>query len=124
MAWDRTIATQVGRESPFSVWGQAPALEPLKVALMAATALFAAALAFVPRTRDLLQVTALSAAVVIASQLILEHWFYLYIPWFLGPLLAAIAMQGVAERALAPAAQRDAVAPPVPLTERREARCR
>jgi hypothetical protein len=91
IAWDRTIATQVGRESPFSIWGQASALEPVKVALMAATALFAALLAFRPRSRDLLQVAALSAAVIIASQLILEHWFYLYIPWFLGPLLAAIA---------------------------------
>jgi hypothetical protein len=91
VAWDRTIATQVDRESPFSIWGQAPALEPVKVGLMAAIALFAATLAFTPRSRDLLQVTALSAAVLIASQLILEHWFYLYIPWFLGPLLAAIA---------------------------------
>jgi hypothetical protein len=91
VAWDRTIATQVGRESPFSIWGQATALEPVKVGLMAGIAVFAAALAFTPRSRDLLQVTALSAAVLIASQLILEHWFYLYIPWFLGPLLAAIA---------------------------------
>ena len=31
------------------------------------------------------------AAVMIGSQLILEHLFYLYIPWFLGPVLVAIA---------------------------------
>jgi hypothetical protein len=91
VAWERTIETQVDRESPFSIWGQVESLEPLKVALMGATALFAVFLAFRPRSRDLLQVVALSAAVIIASQLILEHWFYLYIPWFLGPLLAAIA---------------------------------
>ena len=120
VAWERTIATQVDRESPFSIWGQVPGLEPLKIALMAATALFAAWLAFAPRTRDLLQVTALSAAVVIASQLILEHWFYLYIPWFLGPLLMAIAMPGATGPALTPGARRDASAQLIPPTGRLE----
>jgi hypothetical protein len=91
VAWDRTLDTQLGRESPFSIWGQEPGLDPLKMVLMAAIAGFAALLAFVPRRRTLVQVAALGAAVVIATQVILEHWFYLYIPWFLGPLLAAIA---------------------------------
>ena len=30
------------------------------------------------------QIAALSAAILIAVQLTAEHWFYLYIPWFLG----------------------------------------
>ena len=91
VAWDRTLGTQLGRESPFSIWGQEPSLDPLKTLLMAAIAGFAALLAFVPRRRTLVQVSAFAAALVIASQLILEHWFYLYIPWFLGPLMVAIA---------------------------------
>jgi hypothetical protein len=30
---------------------------------------------------------------IIATELTLEHWFYLYIPWFFGMLMAAIAPQ-------------------------------
>ena len=33
---------------------------------------------------------ALGAAVLIALQLIVEHWFYLYIPWFAGFLFLAL----------------------------------
>jgi hypothetical protein len=43
---------------------------------------FAGALAFVPRRRDLRQVAALGAAALIAAQLSVNHWFYFYIPWF------------------------------------------
>jgi hypothetical protein len=40
---------------------------------------------------------ALTAAVLIAAQLGITHWFYLYLVWFLGPLM--IAFLGDAERA-------------------------
>ena len=40
------------------------------------------ALAFVPGRRDLRQVAALGAAVVIVAQMGANHWFYFYIPWF------------------------------------------
>jgi hypothetical protein len=43
---------------------------------------FAAALAFVPRRRDLRQVAGLGGAVLIAAQMSVNHWFYFYIPWF------------------------------------------
>ena len=46
--------------------------------------------AFVPRRRDALQVAALGAAVLLATQLIAIHWFYLYIVWFTPFLLAAL----------------------------------
>jgi hypothetical protein len=58
---------------------------------MVGTVVFASALAFIPRKRTLVQISALGAAVIIATQLTLEHWFYLYIAWFLGMLFAAIA---------------------------------
>jgi hypothetical protein len=48
-------------------------------------------LAFVPRRRTLAQAAALAAAVIIAVQLTAEHWFYLYIPWFFGLLMAGLS---------------------------------
>jgi hypothetical protein len=91
VAWERTIESQLDRESPFSIWGQVTWLQPLQSALMVASLGLAVALAFIPRYRSLVQVCALSAAVLIAMQITLEHWFYPYIPWFLGLVLAAIA---------------------------------
>lgn len=89
--YDRTIGSQAGRESPFSIWGQAPSLEPLRLAILAATAALSIACAFVPRRKSLAQLAALSAALVIAVQLALQHWFYLYIVWFYPLLLIALA---------------------------------
>jgi Glycosyltransferase family 87 len=96
--WERTIETQLDRESPFSIWGQVTSLQPLQTLLTQVVVVFAAALALYPRRRSLLQAAALAAAVMIAVQLTLEHWFYLYIPWFLGMLLAAIAPEPERER--------------------------
>ncbi len=90
--YERTIAAQAGRASPFSIWGQVEALEPLRIALLAATGGLAIALAFVPRRKSLLQVAALSAALLIGVQLTLHHWFYLYIVWFFPPMLVALAL--------------------------------
>ena len=55
-----------------------------------AAVLLAVAVAFLPRRRDLVGLSALAAAVLIALQLGVTHWFYLYIVWFLGPLLIAL----------------------------------
>jgi hypothetical protein len=121
VAWERTIQIQLDRESPFSVWGQVSWLQPLQSALLVGALGFAVALAFVPRKRDLLQICALAAAAMIATQITLEHWFYLYIPWFLGPALAAIALGRGAESSAPPAqALRLATAP----TERPAVRSR
>ena len=43
-----------------------------------------------PRRRDAAGLAALSAAVLIATQLGLTYWFYLYVAWFLGPVLVAV----------------------------------
>lgn len=90
--YERTIAAQAGRSSPFSIWGQVESLEPLRVAILAATGVLAIALAFVPRKKSLLQVAALSAALMLGVQLTLHHWFYLYIVWFFPLLLIALAL--------------------------------
>ncbi len=90
--YERTIAAQAGRSSPFSIWGQDESLEPLRVAILAGTGVLALALAFVPRRKSLLQVAALSAALMLAVQITLHHWFYLYIVWFFPLMLIALAL--------------------------------
>jgi hypothetical protein len=87
--WDRTLGWQLGRESPFSIWdwGQyhARGIPDLHVPHQVVKALVLAgalAAAFVPRRKSPLQLAALTAALITAFELVLTHWFYLYIPWF------------------------------------------
>jgi hypothetical protein len=91
--FDRTIGNQLGRESPFSVWGQEPGLEWLQTLIKVAAAGLGILVAFRPRRRDLATVAALGAAVLIAFQLVAEHWFYLYLPWFLPFLFVALLVR-------------------------------
>ncbi len=88
--YERTIAYQADRNSPFSLWGQVSGLEPLRIAILAATGLMAVVFAFVPKRKSLVQVAALAAALLISLQLTAEHWFYLYIVWFYPLLLVAM----------------------------------
>lgn len=88
--YDRTIASQAGRSSPFSIWGQT-SLEPIRIALLAATGIASITFAFIPKRKNLTQLAALSAALLILLQLTLHHWFYLYIVWFYPLLLIALA---------------------------------
>jgi len=88
--YDRTIASQAGRDSPFSIWGQT-SLEPIRIAILACTGIAAIAFAFVPRQKSLTQLSALSAALLIGLQLTLHHWFYLYIVWWFPLLFIALA---------------------------------
>jgi hypothetical protein len=90
--YDRTVGTQAGRDSPFSIWGQAPSLEPVRIGLLVLTGVASFAFAFIPRRKSLVQLVALSAALTILLQLTLHHWFYLYIVWFYPLLLVALAM--------------------------------
>jgi len=91
--WDRTIPWQVGRESPFSIWdwrqyhAGLPDLRALQIALEALLGVAAVIVAVVPRRKSPLQLAALTAALLIGFELVLTHWFYLYLPWFF-PLVA------------------------------------
>jgi hypothetical protein len=89
--WQRTVATQIDRDSPFSVWGQVHSLEPLRVAAMVAVGALALLVAFRPRRKSAAQVAALGAALLIGTQLIAQHWFYLYLVWFVPLVLVALA---------------------------------
>jgi hypothetical protein len=101
--WQRTVAFQADRDSPFSIWGLYGWDLARKVGL-AAFALAALVACVRPRARDAWQVAAGIAAFVIGAQLLTTHWFYLYVPWFLPFVLIAC----IAQRERTPAAQGDA----------------
>ncbi len=88
--YERTIGSQAERVSPFSIWGQAD-LGGLHTAVKIFAVALALTGAFFPRERHFGRLAALAAAVMIAVELTAEHWFYLYIVWFLPMLLVAIA---------------------------------
>jgi hypothetical protein len=92
--WDHTIAFQAKRGSPFSIWGlydpDVSWLNYAQRAVQAAAVLLALALAFVPRRRDLAGLAACAAAILIALQIGVTHWFYLYVPWFFGLVMIAL----------------------------------
>jgi hypothetical protein len=90
--YERTIAYQASRGSPFSVWGLYGGLSGLQQSVQIAAIALALALAVLPRRPDLVGLAAASAAVIVATQLGIDHWFYLYIPWFFP--LAMIALLG------------------------------
>jgi hypothetical protein len=82
--YDATIGFQLNRFSPFSIWSQHADLNGLQTVLEVASLALALVVAFVPRgPRTPAQVAALATAVLVADQIPLQHWFYLYVPWFL-----------------------------------------
>ena len=88
--YDRTVGYQASRPSPFSIWGQVDSLGWLQTVTKVAAAGLALLVAFVPRRIGLRQTAALGAGVLIAIQLAVTHWFYLYIVWFLPFVLVAV----------------------------------
>jgi Glycosyltransferase family 87 len=90
--WDSSIAFQAKRGSPFSVWGlyEGAWIDKAQLGVQIVAVAGAIALAFVPRRRDLVGLAALSAAILIALQLGVTHWFYLYIPWFFPLVMIAL----------------------------------
>jgi hypothetical protein len=86
----RTIEYQANRGSPFSVWGLYGGLGGEQLAVEIGAVALALALAVLPRRADLAGLAAACAAVVIATQLGIEHWFYLYIPWFFPLVMIAL----------------------------------
>jgi hypothetical protein len=103
--WDRTVSWQIGRQSPFSIWdwGQyhAKGIPDLHlVQRVFEVLLVGAALAFAvfPRRKTPLQLAALTGVLLMGFELVLTHWFYLYIPWFFPFVIyATLASDGVRE---------------------------
>jgi hypothetical protein len=115
--WDRTISKQIDRQSPFSIWdwrqyhAGLPDLHILQRVLEALLVIGAVAVYFFPRRKSPLQLAALTAALLLGFQLVLTHWFYLYLPWFFP--FAAFAV-------LAPAAEPVPARAPQPLERPRQ----
>jgi hypothetical protein len=80
--YDRSFGYQASRGSPFSVWGLEPSLGWLQDLARIFPVLLGATLFLVPRRRTPLQIAALGAAVLIATQVGSTHWFYFFILWF------------------------------------------
>ena len=102
--WDRTFGWQLSRPSPFSIWDWDeypgfPDLHHVQTALKVLVLMVAVAVYFVPRTKNLVQLGALTAALLIGFELVLTHWFYLYIPWFF-PFVALAALAPALPRAV------------------------
>jgi hypothetical protein len=100
--WDRTLGWQLGRDSPFSIWdwrqyhAGLPDLHVLQWVLEGVLVAGAIAVWFVPRRKSPLQLAALTAALLLGFELVLTHWFYLYLPWFF-PFAAFAVLAPVAE---------------------------
>jgi hypothetical protein len=88
--YDRTVAYQADRVAPFSIWGLYGKLHGEQTAVQVLVAVLAVALAVLPRRADLIGLCACAAAILIAVQLGVSYWFYLYIPWFFGPAIVVL----------------------------------
>jgi hypothetical protein len=86
--WRRTISWQIRRDSPFSIWdwrqyhAGLPDLHVLQWVLEGLLVAGSIAAYFLPRRKSPLQLAALTAALLLGFELVLTHWFYLYLPWF------------------------------------------
>jgi hypothetical protein len=92
--YERTIVYQANRGSPFSVWGLYGGLGGAQKAVQLAAVVLALTLAVIPRRPGVPALAAAAAAILIALQLGIEHWFYLYIPWFFGLVMIALLGRG------------------------------
>ena len=88
--WDRTFGFQVGRDSPWSLWGWGqyhaegiPDLGFVQPPLVVLAVGLSLVVAVLPRRKGPVELAALTAAVLVAFQITLTHWFYLYLPWVL-----------------------------------------
>jgi glycosyl transferase family 87 len=104
--WHRTLEPQVERQSPFSLWdwrqyrAGLPDLHLVQRVLQVLLVIGAVAAYFLPRRKTARQLAALTAALLIGFELVLTHWFYLYLPWFF-PFVAIVIL--TAEREIATA---------------------
>ena len=123
--WHDTVVYQVGRPAPFSIWGlwggevgrTTSSLSFEQHLVEGAMVALAIAVMFVPRRRGMVEVAALGAAVIVALQLCLTYWFYLYIPWFFPfVIIALVAAHPVSALRLDTVSSETQASRPVPAT--------
>jgi hypothetical protein len=111
--WERTLGFQLERRSPFSIWGWGqyhaqgiPDLGWLQRVVQAGALVLAGVAAAIPRPKGPLELAALTAAILLALQLSLTHWFYLYLPWALPFVVLALFLPRELEPRVAPVSAR------------------
>jgi hypothetical protein len=80
--YEKTIAFQGVRETPWTIFSQVPALGFIQQPLLAAVILVAFIVAVWPRRRTIRRLAAFSAALIIGIELTTNYWFYPYVTWF------------------------------------------
>ena len=80
--YEKTLAFQSERETPWTIFSQVPSLKFLQQPLTAAAILLAFVVAVFPKKRTIRRLAAFSAALVIAFELTVNYWFYPYVIWF------------------------------------------
>jgi hypothetical protein len=106
--FDRSIKFQIGRDSPFSIWDWKqyhakglPDLHYVQYVLQGVLVIGAVALGWWPRHRSPLRLAAFTAVLLIGFELVLTHWFYLYLPWFF-PFVALTLLAPLPGRSVSP----------------------
>jgi hypothetical protein len=95
--WQDAIAYQASRPAPFSIWGlwggYQQSLRPEEHVWLGIVVAGGVLSAFFPRgNRTLVQVAALGAAIIIALQMGISYWFYLYLVWFFPLVVIALVL--------------------------------
>jgi len=80
--YEKTIAFQGVRETPWTIYSQLPALRIIQQPLLAAIIVVAFIVAVWPRRRTIRRLAAFSAALIIGFELTTNYWFYPYVSWF------------------------------------------
>jgi hypothetical protein len=80
--YEKTIAFQGDRETPWTIFTQIPALGFLQQPLLAGAIVLAFVVAVWPQKRTMRRLAAFSAALIIGFELTTNYWFYPYVTWF------------------------------------------
>jgi hypothetical protein len=88
--WNQTAGYQADRPAPLTIWGLYGGITWVRRLVEIGALVLIMQLAVAPERRTQVQMAGLAAGVLIALQLCLSYWFYLYIVWFVPPLLAAL----------------------------------
>jgi hypothetical protein len=104
--YERTVAFQGTRESPWTLFAQVPELGFVHQPLLACVIVVAFVVAVWPRRRTLRRLAAFSAALVIGFELTTNYWFYPYVSWF-EPYVFVALLAATNEKSPLDASQKD-----------------
>jgi hypothetical protein len=117
-----TFGYQFDRSSPFSLWDWRqyhakgiPDLHWVQRALQLALLVGALVLYRWPRRRSPLQIAAFTGALLVGFEMVLTHWFYLYLPWFFPFVAFAVLAPRTAEAVVPVAEEEDELVSDTPL---------